>query len=57
MARRLTGSLPRELVVAAAQLGPVARGASRDEVVGRLLSLLRGAAHRAPSWSCSPSWP
>ncbi|WCO67655.1 N-carbamoyl-D-amino-acid hydrolase [Iamia majanohamensis] len=44
--RRLSGTFPREVVVAAAQMGPVARDAPRAEVVERLLSLLRGAAHR-----------
>ncbi len=36
--------MSRELVVAAAQLGPIARADTREEVVERLLGLLRDAA-------------
>ena len=38
--------MSREVVVAAAQLGPVARDTEREEVVDRLLVLLRGAAQQ-----------
>ena len=44
--RWLSGTFPRELVVAAAQMGPVARDATREEVVERLITLLRAAHHR-----------
>jgi predicted amidohydrolase len=44
--RWLSGTFPRELVVAAAQMGPVARTDTREEVVERLITLLRAAHHR-----------
>ncbi|HEX7134611.1 MAG TPA: nitrilase-related carbon-nitrogen hydrolase, partial [Iamia sp.] len=44
--RWLTGTFPREVVVAAAQMGPVAKDDTRAEVVERLITLLRAAHHR-----------
>ncbi|QYG93131.1 N-carbamoyl-D-amino-acid hydrolase [Iamia sp. SCSIO 61187] len=44
--RWLSGTFPREVVVAAAQMGPVARGDTRAEVVERLITLLRTAHDR-----------
>ncbi len=44
--RWLSGTFPRELVVAAAQMGPVARTDTREEVVERLITMLRAAHHR-----------
>jgi predicted amidohydrolase len=44
--RWLSGTFPREIVVAAAQMGPVARTDTREEVVERLITMLRAAHHR-----------
>jgi len=41
----MTGTTSRELVVAAAQLGPIPRSQSRDDVVARLVDLLTRASH------------
>jgi predicted amidohydrolase len=44
--RWLSGTFPREVVVAAAQMGPVAKADARADVVERLIALLRAAHHR-----------
>ena len=49
--------MERFINVAGAQTGPIARNKSRQQVVSRLLELMREAKPAAATSSCFRNWP
>ncbi len=46
----------RPIVVAAAQMGPIAKSETRTDTVARLIALLREAKGRGPRWWYFQKW-